>query len=61
MSDSPLLAAIKAVVVDEDGMARTYADRLTALIQNAIRADIDESDIKGLLEVIEVEDPSDEN
>ena len=60
MGNTPLSAAIKHVV-DDDGMTQAYGDRLTALIQNAMRANIDDSDIEALLDTIEVEEPPDED
>ena len=60
MSNSPLSTAIKNVV-DRAGMTRAYEDRLTALIENSMRANIDDSDIESLLEIIEIADSHDEN
>ena len=60
MNDSPLNTAIKNVV-NQDGMTRAYEDRLTALIENSMRANIDDSDIESLLEIIEIVDSTDEN
>ena len=60
MGDSPLSAAIKHVV-NEDGMTPAYRDRLTALINNSMRANIHDSDIDALLEMIEIADSPDED
>ena len=60
MSNSPLSTAIKNVV-DRYGMTRAYEDRLTALIENSMRANIDDSDIETLLEIIEIADSHDED
>jgi len=42
-------------------MNATYGDRLAALIQNSMRANVDDSDIEALLELIEIEDSPDED
>lgn len=42
-------------------MTRAYEDRLTALIENSMRANIDDSDIESLLEMIEITDSHDED
>ena len=60
MGSSPLNDAIKHVI-QEDGMTTAYRDRLSALIENSMRADIDDSDIEALLELIEIADSSDED
>ena len=60
MSNSPLSAAIK-YVVSEEGMTTAYCDRLSALIANSMRANVDDSDIEALLELIEIKDSPDEN
>ena len=60
MANSPLSIAIEQVV-KRDGMTATYGDRLAALIQNSMRANVDDSDIEALLELIEIEDSPDED
>jgi len=60
VANSPLSIAIEQVV-KKDGMNATYGDRLAALIQNSMRANVDDSDIEALLELIEIEDSPDED
>lgn len=60
MSNSPLSAVIK-YVVNEEGMTTAYCDRLSALISNSMRANVDDSDIEALLELIEIKDSPDED
>ena len=60
MGNSPLSSAIQHVV-KKDGMTTAYRDRLTALIQNSMRANIDDSDIEALLEMIEIANLADED
>lgn len=60
MGKSPLSIAIKDVV-NKDGMPQAYGDRLKALIENFMRANIDDSDIEVLLEMIEIADSPDED
>ena len=60
MANSPLSTAIEQVV-KTDGMTAAYGDRLSALIQNSMRATVDDSDIEALLELIEIEDSPDED
>ena len=60
MSNPAVTTAIKSIV-EEDGMAPAYESRLTTLINNAMMANVDESDIESLLELIEVGETHDEN
>ena len=60
MANSPLISAIEQVV-KKDGMTAAYGERLSALIQNSMRANVDDSDIEALLELIEIEDSNDED
>ena len=60
MAKSPLISAIEQVV-QQDGMTAAYGERLSALIQNSMRANVDDSDIEALLELIEIEDSNDED
>jgi len=42
-------------------MTTEYGKRLLALIENSMRANVDDSDIEALLELIEIEDSHDED
>ena len=59
MNSQALISAIKHVM-REDGMTQDYENRLVELIQNAMRANLDESDIEELLAIIEIEGHADE-
>ena len=60
MNNPALIDAIKHVV-EQGQMTQAYRDRLTALIRNQMRANIDDTDIDELLDMIDVEGPQDEN
>ena len=60
MGKPPLSIAIKDVV-NKDGMPPAYEGRLKALIENFMHANIDDSDIEVLLEMIEIADSPDED
>ena len=59
MRDSPTERAVQ-VICEKDGMPDEYRTRLTALIHNAMRDSIDPGDIDDLLNLILVEEPSNE-
>jgi len=60
MANLSLVTAINQVV-KQDGMTTEYGKRLLALIENSMRANVDDSDIEALLELIEIEDSHDED
>ena len=60
MNNPALSDAIKHVV-EQGQMTQAYRDRLTALIKNQMRANIDDTDIDELLDMIDVEESKDED
>ena len=60
MNNPALIDAIKHVV-EQGQMTQAYRDRLTALIRNQMRANIDDTDIDELLDMIDVEGSQDED
>ena len=52
--------AVQAVCA-EDGMGETYASALEALIENAMLDSLDPSDIYDILDMVDVEEPTDED
>ncbi len=60
MNNPALSNAIKHVV-EQGQMTQAYRDRLTALIKNQMRANIDDTDIDELLDMIDVEESKDED
>ena len=60
MNNPALIDAIKHIV-EQGQMTQAYRDRLTALIRNQMRANIDDTDIDELLDMIDIEGPQDEN
>ena len=59
MIDQAVRDAVEAVC-NQDGMTGTYRNALEALIENAMRDNLDSSDILDLLDQIDVEDCPDE-
>lgn len=60
MINKEVLKAVETVC-NEDGMNERYKNALATLIENAMLDNLDTSDIKDLLDQIEVGDPTDED